>query len=230
MVVVADGVGGQRAGEDASRIALETVARYVTESMECYYAGDPNSEQRFLEQLHESVMECHARVVEKARADPQRQGMATTLTLAIGHWPWAYVVQVGDSRCYQLHGGVLSQITRDQTVAQYLHDRGMINTSELEGSKYSHMLSSAIGGPEAVPAANRIKLHWNDAILLCSDGLPRHVPDDRIRERLLTTITSREACEALLQDALDGGGHDNITVVVGRARPGSNDAFQDEPE
>jgi protein phosphatase len=218
MALVADGVGGLSAGEDASRLALENVARYVTHSMQCYYTHDPQLESQFLEQLNESVMESHAAVVQEAEADPKRQGMATTLTLAIGIWPWVYIVQVGDSRCYQLHDGELIQITRDQTVAQELYDKGVLSTAETIESKWAHVLSSAIGGPEARPMTNRVAWHPDDIMLLCSDGLTGYVSEEKIKQRLLAMESAQQTAEELLQDALEGGGGDNITVVVGRAR------------
>jgi protein phosphatase len=124
---------------------------------------------------------------------------------------------VGDSRCYLLHEGELMQITRDQTVAQDLYDRGVLSTAEAEESKWSHVLASAIGGPEAHPVTNRTVLHWDDVMLLCSDGLTGYVDEAQIRRRLLEMESSQQVCEALVQDALDGGGGDNVTVVVGRA-------------
>jgi len=218
LAVVADGVGGNRAGEEASRIALEEIAKYITQGMQCYYTNDPDQEHRFLEQLQASALECHARVLSEGKDDPSRQGMATTLTLAIGHWPWAYVVQVGDSRCYQLHAGKLIQITRDQTVAEEYYQRGILTYAEKQSSHLGNVLSSAIGGPRATPITSRTAMHWGDVILLCSDGLTRHVSDQRIRERLLDMNSAEETCELLLEDALAGGGEDNITIVVGRVQ------------
>ena len=218
LAVVADGVGGQLGGEEASRLTLEAVASYLTNSMHCYYTHDPEQEGEFLEQLQTSVQDSHERVSAEAQADPARKGMASTLTLAIGVWPWAYVVQVGDSRCYQLREGGLVQITRDQTVGQALYDEGVLNTAEAMESKWSHVLASAIGGPEANPVTSRVDLHRDDVLLLCSDGLTGYVEEQRIRERLVTMQSAEQACHALVEDALEGGGGDNITVVVGRAR------------
>jgi serine/threonine protein phosphatase PrpC len=217
MTLVADGVGGHQAGEEASRLALEKVAKFITESTECYYTHDPDQEQHFLELLHRSVMKCHDAIAEEAKSDPSLHGMATTLTLVIGSWPWAYVVQVGDSRCYLLHDGELAQLTRDQTVAQDLLDEGIISDDEARKTAWANVLSSAIGDGKACPVTTRAVMNWGDRILICSDGLTRHVSDERIKEILLTTPDSKASCEALVQDALDGGGEDNITVVVGRA-------------
>jgi protein phosphatase len=218
MAFVADGVGGHAAGEEASRIALEAVARYVTQSMQCYYTNDSHQEHQFLEELTDSVMVCHQQVTAEAESSPARHGMATTLTLAIVVWPWAYVVQVGDSRCYQLRDGELIQLTRDQTVAQELYDKGVLSTAEAMDSKWAHVLASAIGGPEATPVINRIAMQRDDVLMLCSDGLTGYVPEEQIRRRLVEMESSQQVAEALIADALEGGGGDNITVVVGRSK------------
>lgn len=118
--------------------------------------------------------------------------------------------------------GQLAQITRDQTVAQDLVDAGALTRVVAEQSQWAHVLSSAIGGPTAAPVVTRVVRDWGTIVLLCSDGLTRHVSDDGIRQRLAAMTSAREAAEQLVQDALDGGGSDNITVVIGRTlQPGS---------
>ncbi|HRP07736.1 MAG TPA: hypothetical protein PLL69_04545, partial [Gemmatimonadales bacterium] len=141
---------------------------------------------------------------------------ATTLTIWLGVWPWSYLLQVGDSRYYLYRDGVLNQISRDQTMAQDLVDRGVLARSALERSPLANVLSSAIGGASTAPVVTRIAADWSNIHLLCSDGLTRHVPDQQITERLRTMTSSKDCCELLLQDALDGGGSDNITIIVGR--------------
>jgi serine/threonine protein phosphatase PrpC len=143
--------------------------------------------------------------------------MATTLTLYLGVWPRAYLLQVGDSRCYLLRQGELTQITRDQTLAQYMVDVGAMKKEEVAGTRFEHTLTSSIGGQQTEPTVSRIDMSWGHVLLLCSDGLTRHVSDERIRDVLRSMTTARQACETLLQEALDGGGTDNITIVVGRA-------------
>jgi len=216
LAMVADGVGSGLGGGEASRHTIEVVAQYVTESMHCYYTADATDEQAFSDALQEAAMHCHQSVAEKAEADPERRGMATTLTMLISVWPVTYLLQVGDSRCYILREGALTQITRDQTMAQELVDQGVLTVSNADNTQWAHVLSSAIGGRQTAPVVTRIDRAWDDVILLCSDGLTKHVSDDRIRERLSTMKSSKQACEDLLQDALDGGGSDNITVLVGR--------------
>ena len=145
--------------------------------------------------------------------------MATTLTLAIGVWPWMYVVQVGDSRCYSYWNGELKRATRDQTMAQDLVDRGALPPERMAASPFSHVLVSAIGGEEAKPEVSRIDIRKRGCvILLCTDGLTKHVSDQEIADRLRNVESSEQVCRDLLDLALERGGSDNITVLIGRAR------------
>ena len=217
LALVADGVGGGMRGEEASRLAAEMITRYVTGSVRCYYAADPDNDSNLLESLEEAAVHCHEELVRHAEHDPDRRGMATTLTLWLGLWPRGYLVQVGDSRCYLLHRGELSQVSRDQTMAQDLVDLGVLTRTDAANSHLAHTLSSSIGGRHTAPVVTRMEQDWGNVGLLCSDGLTRHVPDQRIRERLRTMSSANQVCEDLLQDALEGGGTDNITILVGRA-------------
>jgi PPM family protein phosphatase len=219
LAMVADGVGGGPKGEEASRLAVERVTQYVSRTMRCYYTADPTDEVAFSRSLMEAAMLSHMDIADEVSRDPSRRGMATTLTLWISTWPRAYLLQVGDSRCYLLRQGELRQISRDQTMAQDLVDQGIMTRTEAYQTRWANVLASAIGGSEAAPVVTRLDPMWNDVGLLCSDGLTKHVPDARIRDRLLSSSSSKQACEALLEDALDAGGTDNITIVVGRTPP-----------
>jgi serine/threonine protein phosphatase PrpC len=219
--LVADGVGGHETGGDASRLATEALYDYVANSLRCYYTTDPHQEVAFLSTLHDAVMQVHARVLEEGDSRGFPGGMATTLTLVLTSWPRAYVVQVGDSRCYQLRGGDLTCITRDQTIAQSLYDAGALTRSEADRSSMKHVLTSAIGGGEgsaASPVTSVLDLAWGDVLMLCSDGLPRHVEDEEIRGVLRAGGSAESACRRLIGMALERGGEDNVTVLVGRTR------------
>ena len=215
LAMVADGVGGGAMGEEASRRAVQQVTSYVTESVRCYYAAP--DESNLSEALTAAALQTHDALVDESGSDPDRRGMATTLTLWLGVWPDAYLLQVGDSRCYILRDGVLSQMSRDQTMAQELIDQGILTAANAGRTRWANTLSSSIGGSQTAPVVTRIAQRWGDVGLLCSDGLTRHVSDERIQHRLSTMTSARQACEALLQDALDGGGTDNITILIGRA-------------
>lgn len=215
LAMVADGVGGRAHGEEASRLALEESTLYLTQSTLCWYQHDAG-EQEFIELLQRAATSAHERVTSKASEESSLSGMATTLTLWMGVWPWFYLLQVGDSRYYLYHGDTLTQVSRDQTMAQELVDRGVLTRSALHRSPLSSVLSSAIGGQTTAPVVTRIASEWGQVHLICSDGLTRHVSDERIAERIRTMTSAKQCCEALLDDALAGGGSDNITIIVGR--------------
>lgn len=217
--MVADGVGGHKGGEEASRLALQGITQYITEAIHVYYTSDPDDDAAFTKLLEQAALRVHNELAERSANDESVRGMATTLTLWLGVWPWSYLLQVGDSRCYSLRDGNLVQISRDQTMAEAFVDQGVFTRDDPAHARLSHILSSAIGGPEAAPVVRRHAQNWNNVGLLCSDGLTRHVSDERIRETLMAMTSARQACESLLQDALDGGGEDNITIAIGRCVP-----------
>jgi protein phosphatase len=216
VAMVADGVGGAEGGEEASATALETAMHYLARSTDCYYRADGSDEQ-FINALQAAAMLSHEAVIAKAREVAEGRQMATTLTLWMGVWPWYYLLQVGDSRYYLYRKGRLTQVTRDQTIAQDLLDQGVFTRTMAERSQYSNVLSSAIGGEAAVPVVTRMRADWNNVHLLCTDGLTKHVPDERIADVLANMTSARQACEQLLDDALVAGGSDNVSVIVGRA-------------
>ncbi len=219
LMMVADGVGGGSKGEEASRIALEGVTKYVSRSMRSYYAAGSADDKEFFEALQEGALQCHSELLRRGEENPEYRGMATTLTLYLGVWPRAYLLQVGDSRCYLLQNGVLRQVTRDQTMAQELIDLGVMTPAAAAGTRYERTLSSSIGGRQTAPVVTRFDLAWDTVVLLCSDGLTKHVSDQQIGDRLRNMTSAKQVCEDLLQDALDAGGTDNITLIVRRAVP-----------
>lgn len=218
LAMVADGVGGGVGGAEASATALETTMQYVNNSMAAYYGAQTDPEQ-VMDLLQAAAMRAHEAVQARRDAAGLQGTMATTLTLYIGIWPTYYVMQVGDSRYYVWRKGVLTQLTRDQTLAQDLVDQGVLAPAAASRTPMAHVLSSAIGADTATPVVVRLTADWHNVHLLCSDGLTKHVSDERIAQVLSTMTSARQACEQLLQDALDDGGTDNITIVIGRAVP-----------
>lgn len=216
LAMVADGVGGSAMGEEASRLAVAGITEYVTQSMQTFYSRDSTNDSAFAEALVDAAMQVHARIVDRTKEEGERSG-STTLTLWLGVWPRAYLLQVGDSRCYAFRDGVLTQISRDQTMAQELLDAGVITRTEVRRTRWAHVLSSSIGGQQTAPVVTRMDQAWGTVGLLCSDGLTKHVSDERIADVLRNMTSARQACETLLQEALDDGGSDNITILVGRA-------------
>jgi PPM family protein phosphatase len=216
IAVVADGVGGGSKGETASRVTLERVTEYVALTMRAYHNLDATDDQPFLDALQEAAWKCHASVVAEAESNADQRGMATTLTLWLAVWPRAYLLQVGDSRFYIFRENKLTRISRDQTMAQELVDQGVLTQSTAVNTKWANVLSSSIGGQQTAPVVTRLDQDWENVSLLCSDGLTKHVSDEQIEKRLRTMTSAKQVCEDLLQDALDGGGSDNVSIIVVR--------------
>src|SRR4051794_32721197 len=145
--MVADGVGGHAGGETASRAAVESIADYVKETMNAFYAADENDEGAFFSALQEAAEACHRAVIARADASGQPTA-ATTLTLFVAVWPSLYLLHVGDSRFYLYRGGELQRLTRDQTMAQDLVDSGVLAKEQAVRSPLAHVLTSSIGGSE----------------------------------------------------------------------------------
>jgi len=211
--MVADGVGGHHGGETASRAAIETIAEYVKETMKAFYTADENDENAFFAALQDAAELCHRSVIERADATGQPSA-ATTLTLFVAVWPSLYILHVGDSRLYLFREGRVQQLTRDQTMAQDLIDLGALPKAAAAQSPLAHVLTSAMGASETSPDVTRVDLQRGDAVLLCTDGLTKHVSDDRISERMRTRTSAEQVVRALVDDALAGGGTDNVTVLV----------------
>lgn len=223
--LVADGVGSGAGGE-ASSLAAQTIVRYVSDCVKCYHTRGRAAEQEFFEALKTAALEAHdavrAEAATRAAAEPRpmARSMATTMTLGLAVWPWLYVLQLGDSRCYYYWDGKLTQVTRDQTLAQDLVDKGALPADRASGSPFSHVLASAIGGREASPAVSRINVAARGCVILfCSDGLTKHVTDDDIAAQCQSMQSSEQLCKTLLDMALERGGSDNTTILAGRIRP-----------
>lgn len=218
LAMVADGVGGGTGGSEASETTLQTVMQYVNDSMLVYY-GSSADEAEFTEVLQAAAMRAHEAVRRRRSAAGITGTMATTLTLYIGVWPTYYLLQLGDSRYYVWRQGTLTQVTRDQTLAQDMVDDGILTRAAAARTPMANVLSSAIGSDTTLPVVTRLRGDWSLVHLMCSDGLTKHVSDERIADVLRSMTSSRQACEQLLQDALDAGGTDNITIIIGRGVP-----------
>lgn len=216
--LVADGVGGVPGGKDASRTALSAIMDYVLRAMDLYVQLDEDIEPEFLADLQRSVEKSHEVVRQTGQADEERLGMATTLTMVCIRWPRGYVVHVGDSRCYMLRDGELRLLTKDQTMAQAMVDAGALSPDQAERSGLKHVLYSAVGATRADPVTATTDVRWGDVMLLCTDGVTKHVSDDEIRLALARNESAEATCEGLLRLALERGGSDNTTMIVGRLR------------
>src|SRR4051812_12613989 len=214
--VVADGMGGARAGEVASRIAADA----FDEEM-----GDGNPE----EQIADRAREANRRIFELARDDASHSGMGTTLTGALLSSDEVSIVHVGDSRAYLFRDGQLRKLTRDHSLVEELRRRGQLTPEEAEEHPQRSVITRALGPePDVEPDVHTHQARPGDVFLLCSDGLTSMVREDRMREILSSAGTLKEAADQLVRAANDMGGRDNITVICFRlggetaARPGDD--------
>ncbi len=215
---VADGVGSGD-GRRASSTALRAIVQHVTAFANLYAHFDHAEEERFVSELRAGVLHGHEVLRQQLVSDGQKSGLATTLTMVAVLWPHAFLVHVGDSRCYRLRDGRLELLTRDQTLAEALREDGALTEPEAERSPLKHVLVSALGSAEATPQASVQECRWDDVMLLCTDGLTKHVTDEEIASALRNLSGAEQACRDLVALALERGGSDNVTVVVGRLRP-----------
>ena len=217
IALVADGVGNLGTAAEGSAKALATVAQHLLHASEICSTMAMSQEEFAIDQLKQSFGAAHTALRDHAQASGT-PASATTLTLLAAFWPRAFVVHVGDSRIYRLRGTEFRRFTTDQTVAQMMVEAGAMTPEAAERSRLKHVLWSAVGSSEAVPEVVVTDCDLRDRWLLCSDGLTKHVSDAEIREYLERAVTAEETCRALVDLALERGGSDNVTVVIGGVR------------
>jgi PPM family protein phosphatase len=218
LIVVADGMGGAAAGERASALAVESVEAFVQNTLKWFLHFGGREERVLFDELRESLQRADRTIFERAQSNPALYGMGTTLTMAYSVANDLYIVHAGDSRAYLFRDGQLDQITSDHTIVQVMVDAGMISADEARHHHRRHVVTNVLGGPsEGVDAEiHKVEVRDGDVFLFCSDGLIEPVPDDVIAGILAEHADPQDAAQVLLQRALDGGGPDNITVVVAR--------------
>ncbi len=209
LAVVCDGMGGERAGKEASNIAIE-------EFFQRFSAGysESLSDDDIRKLLIASVSAANSVIYTKARFDFKNFGMGTTCVAAYVNSKTAFIVNVGDSRAYLIADNGLHRITTDHNVASLLYEQGKITEAEIETHPQKHMLVRAVGVEKTVLTDTFI-LDYDEKIslLLCSDGLSGYCSDDEIYD-VITETTFDDVADALIDLGLKKGGRDNITVAV----------------
>ncbi len=208
---VFDGMGGERAGEEASRIAEEEFLSHFNKS---YREGmDPHALRNL---LISSVSAANSVIYTTARMNYKNFGMGTTCVAAFVDKRGIHVVNVGDSRAYYLAGGELKQITTDHTVVNMLLENGRISSAEIANHPQRHMLTRAVGVEKTVrPDFFRIEnVSDNFSVLLCSDGLSGYCGNAELEHVLEQELSAEEKTNQLISLALDKGGRDNVSVAV----------------
>jgi serine/threonine protein phosphatase PrpC len=223
LLVVSDGMGGHSAGEVASRIAVETTRHWLREEWGARPERDAVEELR--NDLRAAVASANREVLEEGERNPDRRGLGSTLTAAVVLGTRLLVAHVGDSRCYLLRRGVLKPLTVDQSLAEELVRRGMVERGSEEYAARRSVLTRVVGQPGKLePEGETADLCRGDRLLLCSDGLHGPVGDETLTDILSTAAGPAEAVRELVAEAHRGGAPDNCTCVVAFAEgPGLPD-------
>lgn len=199
---VADGMGGQAAGEVASRMLIDTAKNFLP------LVPEPHNEDI----LKKVIMKANAAILREARNNPNYRGMGTTATILHIYNRRAYYAHVGDSRIYRLQNKILEQITQDHSYVENLVRKGEITPAEARVHPMKNLLTKAVGAvPEVEVDTASFSVNIGDIFLLCTDGLTNMIDDAEIAKILLI---SENPAESLIQAALDNGGTDNISVIV----------------
>jgi PPM family protein phosphatase len=216
LFAVADGMGGAKAGEVASAVAVEAV--------EAWRESDEPAEA----QLAEIVRDANRRIYDLAVADESRRGMGTTLTLAKVHDDEVSLAHVGDSRAYRLRDGELAQLTRDHSLVAELERSGQITPEAAEHHPQRSIITRALGPePDVEVDTYTLAGRDGDVFLICSDGLTSMISDEEVTSILRSSGSLDEAADALVRAANQSGGKDNITVILfrlGEGEPGAEPA------
>jgi PPM family protein phosphatase len=217
LFLVADGMGGHAAGEVASHIASTTFQELLTTPAGSQ--GDPGEALRFAAQA------ANARVYEAQRETPEYLGMGSTLTALLFRSPKYYIAHVGDSRAYLLRDGTIDQLTRDHSVVWHLYESGVLRKQDLSRHPQKNLIIRSIGPhPQVEIDIESGEARERDLYLLCSDGLTDVLPDEAIQRIVSDPLkTPQELADTLVDAANDGGGPDNVTVVVVRLEPGTSE-------
>ena len=212
LFIVADGMGGQLAGEKASQMAVELIPYEVGKRIDP--AGDEKAVQRA---LRDAVAQANQEILTQSTLNTDYANMGTTVVIAHFQGGRAYVSGIGDSRAYRLRGDKIEQLTRDHSLANALGEAGTIRPDEVENHKFKHVLYLYLGSKDARDGPEEVRvidINPGDQFLLATDGLMGVVRDEEIRDILRANDDPQRAAQALVDRALDLRSKDNVTAVV----------------
>jgi len=214
--LVADGMGGHGNGEVASRVAAEAMARHLRESTPAVEAPpDGDSSSRNADRLRAAVRAANREVLAEVEKDATLAGMGATLVALLIEDDTALVAHVGDSRAYRLREGELEQLTEDHTWVREQITAGFLSEADARLHPFRSVVTRAVGGAEEVVVdIESIDLRSGDLLLLCSDGLNAVLSDQEIADHLQQEEPLETISRRLIESANEGGGPDNITVVL----------------
>ncbi len=230
LFVLSDGMGGEAAGEMASKIAVEEVTRHMKElarNADAPLLGEVQPQLSLLSnQLGAAVRRANRIIWEAAQHHASQRGMGATVVVAALRMPLMSIGHVGDSRIYLLRGNELQQLTEDHSLVMEQVRRGLITREEAEKSDMANIIIRALGADDSVNVdLDEVVVMPGDRVILCSDGLTKMVPDSGIAQVVSEAATPQQACDRLVEIANECGGDDNITVVVVALKPPPEKTF-----
>jgi serine/threonine protein phosphatase PrpC len=217
-MIVADGMGGMAAGEVASKMAIATGVKLFQKSPKWGFKINKREARDLFERVNSYLKEIDLALTQRSEEDRRLFGMGTTLTACYSIGVDLFVIHLGDSRAYLYRDGKLKQLTKDHTVAQAMADAGYIAPEEVRHHTKRNVLTNFLGGHHGKVKADVrwLRLRDRDRLLLCSDGLNDMVDDASIARILGAHDQPPDAAQSLVDEALDRGGRDNVTVIVAR--------------
>jgi len=215
LLIVADGVGGHKGGEVASKLSVESIHDYVEKSVLQAHSGGGYGSDWLELTLSHAITETNTKLIQQQDENQDLNNMATTVVAMLYHNDAIVISYLGDSRCYQFHDKTLTQLTEDHTMLQKLLNEGKISQQEFEEMPMHHMISQALGlTPEPDVQVSRLLYDNQTSYLLCSDGLTNCVSDAQIQHILEKNEQLESAVDELITKANDNGGVDNISVIL----------------
>lgn len=211
--VVCDGMGGAAAGEIASSVAVDEMLHLLAGHGE-------NGHRPMPDVVEDAIHAANDAIFSRAQRNPRLTGMGTTLVALAAAEKQIWILNVGDSRCYRLRQGRFELLTLDHSLVEEQVRMGRMTPSEASRSPYKNVITRALGTQTHVtPDVFGHEAEAGDLFLLCTDGLTRELPDEKIAALLASNAPLEELCGCLVDAAKKAGGHDNITCLLVRAEP-----------
>lgn len=211
LFIVADGMGGHRAGAIASNLAIEALCAYIEAHKNVVF----QTEEDLLQLLKRGIAHANYVIYKKSKDNPSYQGMGTTMTLCTMSSQYAYVAHVGDTRLYAISEQEINQVTVDHSLVQEMLDQGYITKEDMQEHPQRHVITRAVGTYEQVKVdTTKYALHNAEYMLLCSDGLTTMMDDEQIKKLFYKDYSVDKVLDQLIETANAEGGADNIAVII----------------
>ena len=207
LLAVADGMGGHAKGEEASKIALNTLTKSVVPEL--------FGEKSFTELLENGIKNANQEILDYTSKNPESSGMGTTAVCALVKGNDVHLANVGDSRAYVISNDEIRRVTKDHSYVQALIDEGKITEEEAREHPQKNVITKAVGIMESVePDTMKLTLDNDESLLLCCDGVIAHLPDEDIHKIICDADDPQNACQQIVDLANERGGTDNISLII----------------